>query len=671
MKAIIKGTQPGCNKFSFEWTAKNNAFATDHNYDIYVYTVPQSPKITKLFDKMEGYDVITYEPVQYAKNYELYRKRIGIDADYIPYEEFTDNKSHSIIVEHTDKDTAYWYRLRAKSDEAIDLETGEKYYPTSSFSNDMSSEEDRETLESSATEESADEEESTSEDASSEEEGDISDGLYISGLQTKTYTGSVIKQDIKVYYNKVPLKEGKDYTVSYKNNKNAGTALLTIKAKGNLSGSVTKSFTIEPREINDRDVIIEDTVYIHDNKAHKKAPKVTYRGKALKEKKDFEVTSFGKGNYTSAGTYTAAIKGIGNFKGSVSNAKIIIVDKDKNIGKATLEKIPVQEYQNGAEIKLPDKLIKVTLAKTVLKKDVDYTVSYVNNIYPGKATLIIKGKGEYAGTKKVSFTIKRTPTVLTQSMITNKYKISTVKMQKNGVMPKPRLAENSHTLIEGKDYVLSYKNNKQTGTGIIIIKGLGNYTGSLTIPFNIKSKDLTSSDISIHLPNVAYNGKANQYQSNPVITDSDGGILVKNKDYTIEAYSAGKEKLGNNSSPKEGTEITVTLKGTGNYTGTIKATYMLKGISLSKAVIKIAPQFYTGSCVEIEGSDITSAVIKDGKTKKTLELGTDYEIAAYRNNVKKGTATVIFKGIGDYAGEKKVQFKILPTAITGKNGRVH
>ena len=45
MKAIIKGTQPGCNKFSFEWTAKNNAFATDHNYDIYVYTVPQSPKI--------------------------------------------------------------------------------------------------------------------------------------------------------------------------------------------------------------------------------------------------------------------------------------------------------------------------------------------------------------------------------------------------------------------------------------------------------------------------------------------------------------------------------------------------------------------------------------------------------------------------------------------------
>ena len=132
---MIKGTQTGCNKFSFEWTANNNAFATDQNYDIYVYTVPQSPKITKLSDKMEGYDVITYEPVQHAKTYELYRKRIGIDADYILYEEFTDNKSHSIVVEHMDKGIIYYYRIRAKANESIDLATNEKYYPVSVLSN--------------------------------------------------------------------------------------------------------------------------------------------------------------------------------------------------------------------------------------------------------------------------------------------------------------------------------------------------------------------------------------------------------------------------------------------------------------------------------------------------------------------------------------------------------
>lgn len=305
----------------------------------------------------------------------------------------------------------------------------------------------------------------------------------------------------------------------------------------------------------------------------------------------------------------------------------------------------------------------------------DYTITHVGGyILQSDNSTIVQSetvKGEYAGTKKVSFTIKRIPVTLTQGMIANQSKIKTVKMQKNGAMPKPKLVADKSTLVEGKDYALSYKNNKQTGTAAITIKGLGNYTGSLTMPFQITAKELTSPDLAIRVPNVAYSGKPNQYQSNPVLTDSDGGILVKNKDYTIEGYCVGTKKLVKSSNPMEGTAITVTLKGTGGYTGTVKATYTLKGTSLSKAVIKIAPQAYTGNHVMIKASDITSATIKDGKAKKTLKLGTDYEIVAYRNNIKKGTATVIFKGIGDYAGEKKVQFKILPTAITGKNGRIY
>ena len=658
MKAVIKGITPGCSIFSLEWIAKNNAFSTNHNYDIYVYTIPQAPKITKISGEVKGCDVITYEPVLYAKTYELYRKRIGIDADYMLCEDFTDNKSHSIVVEHADKNVVWWYRLRAKADETIDLATNEKYYPTSSFSNDVYSEGQGETEESGSTEE-----------ASSPEDGDITNGLYISGLQTKTYTGSAIKQDIKVYYNKVLLKEGTDYTLSYKNNINAGNAFLTIKAKGNLTGSVTKNFEIKPREITDKDIIIEDMVYIHDNKTHKKAPKITYKGKALKEKKDFKVSSYGKGNYISVGIYTATIEGIGNFKGSFEDAKIVIVDKNKNISKATLAKIPVQEYQNGAAVELPDELIKVMIAKTVLKKDIDYTVSYANNVHVGKATLIIKGKGEYAGTKMVNFTIKRSAIVLTDSMITNKKNMDSVSIQKNGAMPKPVLKFDNNTLVEGKDFVLSYKNNKKTGTGIVVIKGKGSYTGSLEVPFKITSKALTNSDITIRVPNVPYTGKPNKYHSIPVLTDSDGGVLVNNKDYIIEAYQTEKTILDKSSNPEEGTTITVIIKGMGNYTGTVEESYTLEGISFSKAVIKVASKSYTGKPVTIEASDITSATIKMGKTKTALKYGKDYEIATYSNNLKKGIATVTFRGIGKYAGEKTVKFKIMPTAISSKNGQ--
>ena len=62
--------------------------------------------------------------------------------------------------------------------------------------------------------------------------------------------------------------------------------------------------------------------------------------------------------------------------------------------------------------------------------------------------------------------------------------------------------------------------------------------------------------------------------------------------------------------------------------------------------------------VTLESSDIISASIKTGKTQNALQLGKDYKIAAYSNNLKKGTATVIFRGIGNYAGEKTVKFKI-------------
>lgn len=337
---------------------------------------------------------------------------------------------------------------------------------------------------------------------------------------------------------------------------------------------------------------------------------------------------------------------------------MIITDKNHDLSKAKIAKIPAQEYQNGTKVELPAQLIQITLNKTTLKKDIDYTVSYANNTDAGKATLIVKGKGSYAGTKKANFTIKRTPIALSDSMVTNKTDISTAAIQKNGAMPKPKLTQNGYTLIEGRDYTLSYKNHKKTGTATMKIKGKANYAGQIELPYRIMEKDLTDTDITVRVPDVPYTGKPNKYQSNPVLTDIDGGILAPNKDYTIAAYTVGTTTLDKKSNPEEGTVITVTIKGKDSYTGTVKATYTLKGISFAQAAIKVEPQFYTGNPVTIEADDIISATIKTGKTQTPLRLGKDYEIAAYSNNLKKGTATVTFKGIGDYAGEKTVKFKI-------------
>ena len=68
----------------------------------------------------------------------------------------------------------------------------------------------------------------------------------VSGISTKAFTGKNITQSITVKYNGKTLKKGTDYTVSYSNNKKVGTATVKIAGKGSYTGTVTKTFKINP-----------------------------------------------------------------------------------------------------------------------------------------------------------------------------------------------------------------------------------------------------------------------------------------------------------------------------------------------------------------------------------------------------------------------------------------
>ena len=68
----------------------------------------------------------------------------------------------------------------------------------------------------------------------------------ISGISNKSYTGKNITQSITVKYNGKTLKNGTDYTVSYSGNKNIGTATVKITGKGSYTGTITKTFKINP-----------------------------------------------------------------------------------------------------------------------------------------------------------------------------------------------------------------------------------------------------------------------------------------------------------------------------------------------------------------------------------------------------------------------------------------
>lgn len=66
----------------------------------------------------------------------------------------------------------------------------------------------------------------------------------ISTLKTRAFTGKPLTQVLTITYGGKKLVNGRDYTLTWKNNKNIGTASVTIKGKGKYNGSVTKKFRI-------------------------------------------------------------------------------------------------------------------------------------------------------------------------------------------------------------------------------------------------------------------------------------------------------------------------------------------------------------------------------------------------------------------------------------------
>ena len=95
-------------------------------------------------------------------------------------------------------------------------------------------------------------------------ESDGSTGTYTLSVNTKAaikdavvkkvsnrvYTGKAIKPSLSVTFNGKKLKSGKDYTLSYRNNKAIGTATVTITGKGNYAGTKKVSFKIVPKNVN-------------------------------------------------------------------------------------------------------------------------------------------------------------------------------------------------------------------------------------------------------------------------------------------------------------------------------------------------------------------------------------------------------------------------------------
>lgn len=233
------------------------------------------------------------------------------------------------------------------------------------------------------------------------------------------------------------LKEGVDYTVTYKNNKalNDGSnikklATLTIKGKGNFAGSYAENLTykIIPQDISKLTLTAVDKTY--QNKCNIYTTKVTITdldGKVLSAGTDYEknlIYSYKEDTVLDNGTLRPAGTLI-DKKDIIPVGTIICVTatpKGNYAGPALTGEYSIKTYDiSGASVTIPAQIYTgkpITLDKTdekqilvkVKGKKVDSSqfeiVEYQNNVAKGTATVIIKGKDNYGGVKKVTFKIK-------------------------------------------------------------------------------------------------------------------------------------------------------------------------------------------------------------------------------------------------------------------------
>ncbi|MCR5667380.1 MAG: hypothetical protein K6G01_11210 [Eubacterium sp.] len=438
------------------------------------------------------------------------------------------------------------------------------------------------------------------------------------------YTGEAIEPAVTVEKNNKELTLGSDYTVTYTNNEEVGTATATITGCGNYNGTAAVNYTITQANLSGATVAINPESYEYSGVANTPEVTVTLGGRELTKDTDYTISY---ANNIDAGEATVTITGKGNYTGTAT-ATYTIEEIDLSEATVTLEKT---SYIGTGEAIKPD--LTVTLGDTELVKDTDYTVSYVNNIDAGEATVTVTGKGNYTGTATATFTIGENDiSKASVSLEASAYTYTGAEIK-----PGVTVILDGKTLTQDTDYEVTYQDNTDVGEATVTISGRGTYANTATATFTIGAKAISEATVTLDDDFHIYTGEAIK----PQVTVVDGSMtLVQDTDYTV-AYSDNVE-VG---------EATVTVTGKGNYTGTATTTYTISDNNLSGAVITTsdAGYNYTGEAVE------PTVTVTFGD--EVLTEGVDYTVE-YTNNVEIGEATATITGIGDYAGTTMTTYAI-------------
>ena len=510
---------------------------------------------------------------------------------------------------------------------------------------------------------------------------DIPKGLWTYGIETFTYTGKAITQpNLKVFFNNKLLTLNSDYTVKYANNIKAGNnkAVVTITSKGSYSGSLQKTFTINPFDLTSLDTegnplanfTADKVVVKYNGKEQSISNKVTavVAGKTITLKKGTDFDNYNcDGVLKEAGSYTVYINGINNYTGRLEFTEVItnntllsklsyaVKDNDYTVGGTLPASITVTDksVKPAKTFTMDDGLKRAGSRDEAIElcdaEDAEYSIVYflTGNENAGTATVTFMGvpANGYEGEISKSYKIKGTAissmvvSGIEASYIYNGFAYSDTADAENkiNVVVTPKATKTNPApvpLTKGNDYTLSFENNVNAGKATIVVAGKGAYTGSVKKTFKITAYDvikdpsecLEISTIGDSTGNIVY--KKSGVKPLPTVKNTkDGGnvtTLENNKDYTLSYSNNSAVNRKSGDEWENAKKIpTVTIKFKGNYSGSIKAYFGISQKEMGpddEISITASDVNYTGKA----GACKPTITLVDADGKK-LSAGTDYD----------------------------------------------
>ena len=435
------------------------------------------------------------------------------------------------------------------------------------------------------------------------------------------YTGKAVTQSPRVYYGRTLLKEKTDYTLSYKNNINAGEASslkaprMTVTLKGQYQGCKTYYYSITPVNIADNTLIHETgtKTAVRNNKDQKLVPDLYFGETKLKNKTQY-ICSYPEADYSETGLHKVVLQGVGNFTGS-RETYIAVTEPDMDISKTSVTVKSADPGESkiyyGRDIETTVKIGSTVIPSEYLTVDADTTGvgSRIVTVRPSDAGT---AKGYY-GYKQVKIKVYAdramkdvTPDGFNDSITYNRtYVISDGGMLQRGV----RLYYGADKLGEGTDYTVKYSGITRSGTATVIYKGIGRYTGSLRKTYKIIP--CTAGITPEYASQTAYTKGG--VMPDIRVKDADGNYLTPKKDYTVSVLARSNLKPG---------EMKCEVKGVGDYKGYSSGTVSIDILNgnLAATTVSVADKQYSAN-----RSSWKSAVKLTDTNGKVLKAGTDYE----------------------------------------------